>query len=412
MVIYVYVGILIFLLIMAMLRYRDLMSPAILMLIPWIIAYFLLKYSDFYYDATEESYKYMLLGIVLFQLGYYLCYTITSKKKPILKKEEYLKIYEQLKLNKIVMYLLILVETILLVYYELTILRGGGLSLFFEYVHKMTYALTMILVLHVFTCGLNEKRVAKKFLILQGIPLVISLSLPSNGRAGYFNSILSFVFIYLSFHKYDNKLILKRFLQIIVIFAILFVYVAMRKNHISQDARGFVLLDQCLDWIIHYFSGGLVAFQIWFPHCESSFSFGQNTFRILYAIVNRFIDSSIPISTIFYDFVKIGPRSGSIANAYTIYYTYIVDFGKMAALFIQFLYGILYARLYISKDSKKIGTIYAFGVLIYPLMMQCFGEQYVTVMSNFIQMYLWYFIFHKCGLIYLHKLKVFRISKY
>ena len=70
--------VLVILLVGTIVLYRDFMSPAILMLVPWIISFVLLKYSDFYYADFDESYLYIIVGIVVFQLAYF--FSLKSKR--------------------------------------------------------------------------------------------------------------------------------------------------------------------------------------------------------------------------------------------------------------------------------------------------------------------------------------------
>ena len=65
----------------------------------------------------------------------------------------------------------------------------------------------------------------------------------------------------------------------------------------------------------------------------------------------------------------------------------------------------LYGNLYWKKESNQMGAVIAFSFLIYPLMMQVFGDQYVALESGYLQIYLVYFFFHKCGFLYKKRTK-------
>lgn len=389
--------ILIILLVVTILCYRDFMSPAILMLIPWILSFVLLRFSDFYYSENDESYLYIIGGIIVFHMVYY--FSLRAKRHVNIYnlKEQKNISYELLSINGTLLGCVVIIETVALLIYEVKLLQGSDTILGFEYIHQATVTLfAMILFLYF---KLPNKSRNRRYLIMQMVPFVVALLLKTNGRAAYFQVGLLMLFIYLSFHEYNNMLILKRFLQIATLFFVLFVYVAIRKKHIDQGSTGFIL-EQSTNWIIHYLSGSLVTFQKWFENCSNDFHFGQNTFRIFYAIANRFISSDIEVPSTFFPFMKIGPRIESIANVYTIYYTYIIDFGKVGGLFIQGILGWAYGHIYWRKERNQMGDVLLFSVMMYPLMMQVFADQYVALESGYMQIFLVYFIFHKCGLLY------------
>lgn len=391
------------LLVSTIILYRDFMSPAILMLIPWLISFVLLKYSDFYYAEADDSYAYIVIGIIFFQVAYFL--SLKRKKNvniyAIGKQKDTL--YNELNINGFFLISVSIIETILLLIYELKLLKGSDTILAFEYVHQIAITLFAIVLYLYFKLPKTHKN--KAYLFIQMIPFAIALLLKTNGRAAYFQVAFMLLFIYLSFNEYNNFLILKRFIQILLICVVLFIYVAIRKDHIEQGNIEYVL-EQAVNWIIHYISGSLVTFQKWFKACENEFQFGQNTFRIFFAIANRFISSHIKVVSTYFPFMKIGPRPESIANVYTIYYTYIIDFGKVGGLIFQGILGWTYGYLYWKKESNQMGAVLAFAFLIYPLMMQVFGDQYVALESGYLQIFLVYFIVHKCGFLYKKKNKM------
>ena len=377
--------------------YRDFMSPACLMLIPWDLSFILLKFSDFYYRGKSLANTYIIIGIVLFQITYYFSLKSKSKIDIIKKKEEKQLLYNKLSINGMLLTCVSVVEVIFLGPYMIMLLHGSEPILLFEYVHQI--AIVLFIMIFYLYYKLPDKHMNRRYLIIQGVPFVLAVILKSNGRASYFQIGFMILFVYLSFKAYNNGIILKRFIQLLLIFFTLFVYVAIRKNHITEGSLSFILEQTC-NWIIHYLSGSLVAFQMWFEGSNVYFDFGQNTFRIFYAIANRFISSSIKVTSTYFPFLQIGPRVESIANVYTIYYTYIIDFGKIGGIFVQAILGWFYGYIYRKKDREQMGDILLFSVMIYPLMMQVFGDQYVALESGYMQTFLVYFIFHKCGLLY------------
>lgn len=391
--------------------YRDIMSPAFLMLLVWFFSFFMLIGSELYYSEKSGAYIYVICGLLTFQLTYGLTFFSKSRKKVLREREKYSKIYHTMKLNKVIMWFVICFETLTMILYYIKLAGGAEAIGIFEYIHKMVFAVFYILILHACTCGKDEKKRVQFFLVVQCIPLVFALMLPTNGRASYFVFILGALFIYLTFHSYNTLVILKYFLLVVAVFIVLFIYVAIRKNHIAEGTTGIDLIVEAKEWLTHYLSGSLITFSRWLPNWKSDFSFGKNTFRIIYAVLER-IGFNVDVSSTFFPFMQIGPNYYNIANVYTIFYTYIIDFGFFGGLLIEGILGVIYAKIYIKKDSHKIGDVYLYAVIMYALLMQCFGDQYVAITSYYMQMYLWYFLFYKCQLLFYRSSKGLVIVNY
>lgn len=400
MSLYFVIAILSLMLVLSIIFYKDIMSPAVIMLVPWLIAFGLLRFSDFYYQHKSPTFSYMLGGIILFQICFGIGYLIVNQrrfKSKILKKSPS---YDNLLIDFKKLVITSVIETMLLMYYQFKLIRGSNPILLFEYVHQITIAL-FALCLIIYFCQPNRKTRNRQALFIQGVPFVIGLTLNTNGRAAYFQVGFLLLFSYLTFHKYNNKLIFKRLVQMLFVFFGLFVYVAIRKHHIQSGLGLSSTLDEATKWIIHYMSGSIVSFQLWFPQHQQFYVFGENTFRIIYAIGNRFLDSNIPVSSTYFPFVQIGPDpAADISNVYTMYYTYIVDFGVVFGIMFQGILGFVYAYVYLLKDRKSVGAVLLFSLLVYPLIMQIFGDQYVALESGYLQYFVVYLVFHKFGLLY------------
>lgn len=391
--------------------YKDIMSPAFLMLLPWVFSFFMLIDSELYYMEKSSAYTYIIIGLMIFQIFYAISFFNTSKKKSLLKKEYYAEKYRELRINPLIMWVLIIFETLTMVYYYRVLASGSDPIGIFEYIHKMVFAVFYLLILHLCTCAKEEKKRAMKFTVAHCVPLIFTLLLPSNGRASYFVFILGAVFIYLTFHDYDTFTILKYFSVVLAVFLVLFIYVAIRKNHIVATSSGVDLFAEARNWLTHYISGSLITFSKWLPVWKIDYSFGKNTFRIIYALLDR-VGFNVEVASTFFPFMQIGPNYNNIANVYTIFYTYIIDFGYLGGWITELILGIWYAKIYIKKDTHKFGDIYLYAVFMYALFMQCFGDQYVAIVSYYLQMYLWYFLFYKCQLLFWKSNRGLRIVKF
>ena len=98
------------------------------------------------------------------------------------------------------------------------------------------------------------------------------------------------------------------------------------------------------------------------------------------------------------NFISIG--NGVTTNVYTFYQYYISDFGCIYALLIQFLVGIFHGVSYKNMSQMKNYWIYIFCFSIYPLIMQFFQDQYISLMSTWIQILIFGFVFLRTNLIF------------
>ena len=90
-------------------------------------------------------------------------------------------------------------------------------------------------------------------------------------------------------------------------------------------------------------------------------------------------------------------------NVYTFYSSYLKDYGCLYACFMLFLFGMLHTWIYIKAITLR-STRFAlyFSVLMYPLLMSFFQDQYLNLLSTWIQMffYIELFLIIEKGLIY------------
>jgi oligosaccharide repeat unit polymerase len=143
-----------------------------------------------------------------------------------------------------------------------------------------------------------------------------------------------------------------------------------------------------------YFLGSLPAFDSLIRQ-DFSPELGLNTFRTLFAILSKFIDDVTVLPSI-QEFVLVPMPT----NVYTIYQPYYRDFGLFGVLGIQFIFGIWHGFLYKKATIGKPYYIFLYALFLYPLSMQFFADQYLSLLSMWIQyMLLSFIIFHSIKLL-------------
>lgn len=76
-----------------------------------------------------------------------------------------------------------------------------------------------------------------------------------------------------------------------------------------------------------------------------------------------------------------------LVNVYTAYYKLIKDFGIIYSLTAMFLFGYLHTYFFI-HSKKSFGSLIGFSMLLFPLTMTFFEENYTSLLSTWIQVIL------------------------
>ncbi|MDO2410755.1 O-antigen polymerase [Enterococcus faecium] len=150
-----------------------------------------------------------------------------------------------------------------------------------------------------------------------------------------------------------------------------------------------------------YPSGSLATFQKIFDTKIYTLLYGENTFRFFIAIFDVIFGVN-KSSSLVQDFINIGNTS---INVYTFYQYYLYDFGPIYALIVQFIIGILHGVSFKNMSMKKPFWIFLYSILIYPLLMQFFQDQYFSIFSTWMQLIIVGFLTLKTDLLFYVKIK-------
>jgi oligosaccharide repeat unit polymerase len=181
---------------------------------------------------------------------------------------------------------------------------------------------------------------------------------------------------------------IKAILIFSLLVTILFVFIAsMTAKGISIDANFSENLKSFLENIRGYTVAPFLALSV-FINSEFSLGFGENIFRTFFALAYSLrLTDQAPIALIkSYAYVP------DATNVYTVYETYFRDFYYIGILIPPFF---LLFHWWLYTKSMKLGGIWIFyySASIYPLMMQFFQDQYFSLLSTWVQVGFWYWIF-------------------
>lgn len=133
------------------------------------------------------------------------------------------------------------------------------------------------------------------------------------------------------------------------------------------------------DFFVLYLVGSMSAFDTLEP--MSSEHFGENTFRIVYAIVQKLGLSSIePVDPILPWIQK--PLQ---TNTYTGMYPFFKDFGIFGVALFSIVLGLVYGWFYKKAKSLKTFSVLAYSYFVTVMISQYVGDMFVTNLTGHIK---------------------------
>lgn len=146
-----------------------------------------------------------------------------------------------------------------------------------------------------------------------------------------------------------------------------------------------------------YFSTSTIAFVEWIKTFNNYF-YGINTFRFFVAVLSS-IGYDIEVPSVVQEFIWV---YGDITNVYTVLHYYAKDFGLVYALIIQLILGMIHGFFY-EKSILYRGInpffIAVQSLLYFPLINQFFDDKYFSILSTWIQLLFWIWLFTRRGFI-------------
>jgi oligosaccharide repeat unit polymerase len=177
--------------------------------------------------------------------------------------------------------------------------------------------------------------------------------------------------------------------SVIIISSVFIAISVMTAKGISTNNRLSENVQFFYEHIKGYTTAPIVAFSN-LVESEPKPEWGENTFRFFKSLEYYFrITQTAPVSLIRdYTFVPLS------INVYTVYDAYFRDF-SIIGIFIPPFFLLIHYWLY-SKASRYGGIwLFYYSASVYPLVMQFFEDQYLSLLSTWIQIAVWYWLFIK-----------------
>ncbi|WP_338407596.1 O-antigen polymerase [uncultured Flavobacterium sp.] len=191
-------------------------------------------------------------------------------------------------------------------------------------------------------------------------------------------------------------------LYLCLIFGVLIVFKKLKKKHLVYGISSVLLLFSTIGILLNkggsaennlkenisgifesfmqYFIGGLSAFDS-FIHTKYSNTYGENSFRFFYSMLYKMGIVENKPSDLVDQYASIPFDT----NVYTIYKIYFQDFGLIFMIFIIFSMAILHTFFYLKAiNEHKFIYTFLYSIMLYPLFMSFFQEQYLSLLPTWI----------------------------
>lgn len=407
--IYLTLIILICITIYAYFRYKYLLCPAFIHNIMWIVSLIWLSFIKEKEYLTLSACILIIFGSIFFQIGHK--FYITLGKKTEKRCVKNYKIIPNITNIWILVSICFVLFFINYNRYFKSIIKTRGLYWYnaiagiktdvgivdSDYIGSaIQYIFIALLILYLDTKSAERKLLKFPLLIMFFMNICIVVFVATRNRMLFF--VLPMLIAFLLCKEKNNKDILKYVLLLATAFIAYFISVGIGKYFYNYSS-GFAL-DTFLVEFGSYLCTGVINLGYSIEHFQWTLN-GKNTFSFFSAVYGKITGNSYTIVSTVTDIPLIFGRFKS--NVFTFYDLYLRDFGVIYSLFMQFFVGVLHGNLYFRINKKNMMVRYLFCMLIYPLVMQFFLDQYVSLTSLWIQVILAGFLIYKTNLFFQFK---------
>jgi oligosaccharide repeat unit polymerase len=184
----------------------------------------------------------------------------------------------------------------------------------------------------------------------------------------------------LGIYLITRKIPIKRtVLAFLLIGLAIFVLVGIYQHDVISLARGYETNEGFLLENFQIYLLGTIPALDNVLNQKAEWSYGAKTFRSVFAVLSR-MQVQVRVAPLVQEFTYI-PFP---INVYTVYQPYYLDFGypgiALFILFIGYIHGIVYKRAITGRSLY----VFAYGLLLYPLFMQFFQDQYASLLTTWI----------------------------
>ena len=227
---------------------------------------------------------------------------------------------------------------------------------------------------------LHKKMDLNKTILIISFLLALLVAFLNTGRTYVF-----FVLIFpISYWLISVKIKFKQLIIIGLIAGVFFALIGfLTEKGAELDSDLITNIASMYSSFMEYLLGPISAFQEELM-AGSNFTHGENSLRFFNAVLYKFSLIESP-ATHFQEFTNVPFRT----NVYTVFSPYYRDFGLIGVIIFLVVIGYLYGLLYSLSFQSKLFYKYLFFLSIYPLVICFFDDQYMTILSIWLQYIVW-----------------------
>lgn len=380
---------------------RDIAYPPFIFSIIWclvLLFYNIFSITDYLpiYEISEFTLVVFLTGVLVFSLGGIFPLLFNDSQK----SSEY--IIKSVSINHIfenILFYGIIALTPIFIYKAFTISLDTGVNNFFLGLRYglgrnsqdgygfLKYIIPLAIFnayLRFFIYSKDKNKTVYRIKFLISVTITIILLILTTGRSNIFLLIIFFTSLKMISHKINLKEILLVSFTIVIIFFI-FAVVMGKGGSTDYDFKGNI--TQVTEMFFWYMLSGIKAFDIFLQN-QIQLNYGSFTFRFFYALGFKLgISNTAPIELVQpFMFIPLP------TNVYTIYYTYIQDFGILISFFFILIFSAVHTIFYYSAKRGNERDRFFYALLMYPLIISFFQDQYFSLLSTWLQYIILYMI--------------------
>lgn len=223
--------------------------------------------------------------------------------------------------------------------------------------------------------------------LLLSIFIVLIFCILTTGRT-FFITFFCLIFgVLIILKKLKTRHIIYGLAGVLFLFSLMGILLSKGGNTDSSFKENISTISESF---MAYFIGGLSAFDS-FLNSHYLNTYGENSFRFFIAFLNKIGLSDSSPAKLVDEYVSVPFET----NVYTIYKIYFQDFGMPFMIFTLFLVSSLHTYFYYKAiREKKIIHTFFYSIMLYPLLMSFFQEQYLSLIPTWFYLSVIFFIFN------------------
>ena len=381
---------------------KDILSPPVILTVSWMIPFLWLVSIEGVGQGGFDiniSALFFVVGLLVFCFGYFL---VNRKTYSTIQKIEIVDKKQITFFFKIII-IIELMFTIYFVYdvarfivtnfqynfwftYKWNVSQGNYQDLFIiPYLRTASRVFVCVMFVQLLQKGHYKKDT--KWFLLQLI-ITIVLNVLGKGRGGIFSFVIPLGVIFILMRRKNKADVIKYGSIMIAVLLAVFIIIANLKSPYERTES--IPVTKTIE---NYLCGSVVAFCDWMKEGNHDYALGAYTFRFFLAILQG-LGADVNVVSMVEPYVT--NLNDNVGNVYTFYKWYANDFGLVYALIWQFIIGMIHG--YITKKTFTLRNqkwLIWYALSFYPLVMQFFMDEYITMLSAWIQMFfIIYFVFN------------------